>query len=31
MLCHGILHLAGLDHGPEMFDLTESAVDRIIR
>ncbi|MFZ5811764.1 MAG: rRNA maturation RNase YbeY [Thermodesulfobacteriota bacterium] len=31
MLCHGILHLAGLDHGPEMFDLTESAVDKIAR
>ncbi len=31
MLCHGILHLAGLDHGPEMFDLTESAVEQISR
>lgn len=26
LLCHGILHLAGLDHGPEMFELTDKAV-----
>ncbi|NDY58492.1 rRNA maturation RNase YbeY [Desulfovibrio sulfodismutans] len=26
MLCHGILHLAGFDHGPRMFDLTDQAV-----
>ncbi len=31
MLCHGILHLAGLDHGPEMFHLTERAVDAAVR
>jgi probable rRNA maturation factor len=31
MLCHGILHLAGLDHGPHMFDLTDSAVETLAR
>ncbi|QLA16558.1 rRNA maturation RNase YbeY [Desulfolutivibrio sulfoxidireducens] len=31
MLCHGILHLAGLDHGPRMFSLTESAIDMATR
>ena len=29
MLCHGILHLAGLDHGDEMFGLTDAAVDAL--
>ncbi|MDQ7833440.1 MAG: rRNA maturation RNase YbeY [Desulfovibrionaceae bacterium] len=31
MLCHGLLHLAGLDHGPEMFDLTDQAVAAVAR
>ncbi len=26
LLAHGLLHLAGLDHGPEMFERTEEAV-----
>lgn len=26
LLCHGILHLAGREHGPEMYDLTEEIV-----
>lgn len=30
MLAHGILHLAGHDHGPDMDDLTELAVDRVL-
>lgn len=29
LLAHGILHLAGYDHGEEMFDLTDTAVDRV--
>lgn len=28
LLAHGILHLAGFDHGPEMDELTERAVAR---
>jgi probable rRNA maturation factor len=28
LLAHGILHLAGHDHGPEMDELTERAVAR---
>jgi probable rRNA maturation factor len=31
MLCHGILHLAGFDHGPQMFDLTDQAVAAVAR
>jgi probable rRNA maturation factor len=27
LLAHGLLHLAGLDHGPEMEAMTEAAVD----
>lgn len=30
LLAHGILHLAGYDHGEEMFDLTDAAVDRVV-
>ncbi|BDQ33116.1 rRNA maturation RNase YbeY [Pseudodesulfovibrio portus] len=30
LLAHGILHLAGFDHGQAMFDLTDAAVDRVI-
>jgi len=30
LLAHGILHLAGFDHGDEMFDLTDMAVDRVL-
>jgi len=30
LLAHGILHLAGYDHGPEMDDLTELAVERVL-
>lgn len=30
LLAHGILHLAGYDHGDEMYDLTDAAVDRVI-
>lgn len=30
LLAHGILHLAGYDHGEEMFDLTDMAVDRVL-
>ncbi|MUM76858.1 rRNA maturation RNase YbeY [Pseudodesulfovibrio sp. F-1] len=30
LLAHGVLHLAGYDHGPEMDDLTELAVDRVL-
>lgn len=28
LLAHGLLHLAGLEHGPEMFELTDQVVDR---
>ncbi|MFH1912750.1 MAG: rRNA maturation RNase YbeY [Pseudomonadota bacterium] len=30
LLAHGILHLAGHDHGSEMDDLTELVVDRVL-
>lgn len=30
LLAHGILHLAGYDHGEEMYDLTDTAVDRVL-
>ena len=30
LLSHGILHLAGYDHGDEMYALTDAAVDRIL-
>lgn len=30
LLAHGILHLAGYDHGDEMYGLTDAAVDRVI-
>ncbi|MBI9081163.1 MAG: rRNA maturation RNase YbeY [Pseudodesulfovibrio sp.] len=30
LLTHGILHLAGYDHGDEMYDLTDLAVDRVL-
>ncbi|MBG0789159.1 MAG: rRNA maturation RNase YbeY [Desulfovibrionaceae bacterium] len=30
LLAHGILHLAGHDHGAAMFDLTDAAVDRAV-
>jgi probable rRNA maturation factor len=29
LLAHGILHLAGHDHGDEMYDLTDVAVDHV--
>ncbi len=29
LLAHGILHLAGYDHGDEMYNLTDMAVDRV--
>lgn len=29
LLAHGILHLAGHDHGDVMYDLTDAAVDRV--
>ena len=29
LLAHALLHLAGYGHGPEMFSLTENAVDSI--
>lgn len=29
LLAHALLHLAGFHHGPEMFDLTEAAVDSL--
>lgn len=29
LLAHGLLHLAGYDHGDEMYDLTDGAVDRV--
>lgn len=30
LLAHGMLHLAGYDHGEEMFDLTDVAVDLVL-
>ena len=30
LLAHGILHLAGYDHGGEMHALTDAAVDRVL-
>lgn len=30
LLTHGILHLAGYDHGEEMYALTDMVVDRVI-
>lgn len=30
LLAHGILHLAGYDHGDEMYDMTDAAVDRVL-
>lgn len=30
LLAHGILHLAGYDHGDAMYDLTDAAVDRVL-
>lgn len=30
LLAHALLHLAGLDHGPEMEALTESAAARVL-
>lgn len=30
LLAHGLLHLAGYDHGDEMYDLTDAAVDRVL-
>jgi probable rRNA maturation factor len=30
LLAHGMLHLAGYDHGPEMDDLTDAAVDHVV-
>jgi probable rRNA maturation factor len=30
LLAHGILHLAGFNHGQAMFDLTDAAVDRVL-
>lgn len=30
LLAHGILHLAGYDHGDEMYDLTDAAVDTVL-
>lgn len=30
LLAHGMLHLAGYDHGEEMYDLTDGAVDRVL-
>lgn len=29
LLTHGILHLAGYDHGDEMYDLTDMAVEQV--
>ncbi|MFW5734243.1 MAG: rRNA maturation RNase YbeY [Oceanidesulfovibrio sp.] len=28
-MCHGLLHLAGYDHGAVMYDLTESLLDEL--
>ncbi|WP_243546862.1 rRNA maturation RNase YbeY [Pseudodesulfovibrio tunisiensis] len=30
LLAHGLLHLAGYDHGDEMYALTDAAVDRVL-
>lgn len=30
LIAHGALHLAGYDHGDEMYDLTDAAVDRVL-
>jgi probable rRNA maturation factor len=30
LLAHGLLHLAGFDHGEAMFDMTDAAVDRVL-
>ncbi|AMK11393.1 rRNA maturation RNase YbeY [Pseudodesulfovibrio indicus] len=30
LLAHGLLHLAGFDHGEIMFDMTDAAVDRAL-
>ena len=30
LLAHGLLHLAGYDHGEEMYALTDGAVDRVV-
>lgn len=30
LLAHGLLHLAGFDHGEVMFDMTDAAVDRAL-
>jgi len=30
LLAHGILHLAGYDHGDEMYELTDGAVERVL-
>jgi probable rRNA maturation factor len=30
LLAHGLLHLAGFDHGEIMFDMTDAAVDRVL-
>ncbi len=29
LLCHGLLHLAGYEHGAVMYDLTESLLDEL--
>lgn len=29
LLCHGLLHLAGYDHGAVMYELTESLLDEL--
>jgi len=31
LLVHGLLHLTGFEHGPEMFDFTELAVQRSLQ
>jgi probable rRNA maturation factor len=30
LLAHGLLHLSGMEHGDEMYELTERAVDVVI-
>jgi len=30
LLAHGLLHLAGFDHGEVMFDMTDAAVDQVL-
>lgn len=30
LLAHGVLHLTGMDHGDEMYELTDHAVDRAL-